>query len=228
MLSGYSGVVKRKDGIERKALLLKEATRVFAQKGFRDTTIADICRAAHSNTAAVNYYFGSKEDLYAEVWKSAFHTALQQFPLDGGLPPNATPVDQLKALIRAHLYRMLDDGTLGHAGQILLMELTNPTKSLEFIKNDVIAPLRQQVRGIIRRLLGEAATEEQVAFCAMSVIHQCFGFGLKRDRLPQLFQSMKKTQLVEALVEHITLFSLAGISAVKKTRRERTTPCEKK
>jgi len=224
---GHSGVVKRKDGIERKALLLKEATRVFAQKGFRDTTIADICRAAHSNTASVNYYFGSKEDLYAEVWKSAFHCALKQFPLDGGLPADAAAMDQLRAMIRAHLHRMLDDGTLGHAGQILLMELTNPTKSLEFIKNDVIAPLRQQVRGIIRRLLGDQATEEQVAFCAMSIIHQCFGFGLKRDRLPHLFQSMKKAELVEALVDHITLFSLAGISAVKKTGCERITHCAK-
>ncbi len=172
-------------------------------------------------------HFGSKEDLYAEVWKSAFHCALQRFPLDGGLPATAAATDQLRAMIRAHLHRMLDDGTLGHAGQILLMELTNPTKSLEFIKNDVIAPLRLQVRGIIRRLLGDQATDEQVAFCAMSVIHQCFGFGLKRDRLPHMFQAMKKTELFEALVDHITLFSLAGISAVKTTCRERTTRCAK-
>lgn len=220
-------MAKRKDGIERKALLLKEATRVFAQKGFRDTTIADICRAAHSNTASVNYYFGSKEELYAEVWKSAFHSALQQFPLDGGLPADATAMNQLKALIRAHLQRILDNGVLGDAGQILLMELTNPTKSLEFVKNDVITPLRQQVRRIIRQLLGDEATDEQVAFCAMSVIHQCFGFGLKRDRLPHLLQSMNKVELFEALVDHITLFSMAGISAVKKTCRERITRCAK-
>ena len=70
---------KRKDGIERKAQLLESATKVFAEKGYRDTTVADICKAANSNTASVNYYFGSKEELYAEVWKSAFHSAMSKW-----------------------------------------------------------------------------------------------------------------------------------------------------
>jgi AcrR family transcriptional regulator len=221
-------VVKRKDGLERKAMLLEEATRVFAQKGFRDTTIADICKAARSNVASVNYYFGSKDQLYAEVWKNAFLLALRRYPLDGGLTAKATAIDRLKALIRAHLHRMLDDGTLGHAGQILLMELSHPTEALECVKNDAITPLRKQVLGIIRSLLGNDAAEEQVALCAMSVIHQCFGFGLKRGKLPHLLGSMKRADLFEALVEHITLFSLAGISAVReKIYRERITCCVK-
>ncbi|MDH4203877.1 MAG: TetR family transcriptional regulator, partial [Phycisphaerae bacterium] len=62
---------KRKDGLDRKAQLLEAATKVFARKGYDKTTVADICQTAKSNTASVNYYFGSKEELYAEVWTAA-------------------------------------------------------------------------------------------------------------------------------------------------------------
>jgi AcrR family transcriptional regulator len=208
-------MVTRKDGLERKTQLLEAATRVFAEKGFRNTTILDICKEAQSNVASVNYYFQSKENLYAEVWHKAFRLALEKYPLDGGLTPDASAAERLQAVIRSHLHRMLDSGTLGHAGQILLMELSNPTDAIDFVKNDAINPLRTHVRGIIRDLLGQDTTEKQVNFCAMSVIHQCFGIGLKRGKMPLFLASMNKEAVFEAMVEHITLFSLGGINAVK-------------
>ena len=77
-------MAERKDGKKRKAQLLKAATRVFAEKGFRDTTISDISRSAKANVASVNYYYGSKVDLYAEVWKNAFRKVSETYPWTGG------------------------------------------------------------------------------------------------------------------------------------------------
>ena len=47
--------------------LLEAAGEVFAQKGFREATIREICARAGANIAAINYHFGGKERLYAEV-----------------------------------------------------------------------------------------------------------------------------------------------------------------
>ncbi|MBC8378245.1 MAG: CerR family C-terminal domain-containing protein [Planctomycetes bacterium] len=209
-------MAKRKDGLERKALLLEAATKVFAEKGFRDTTIADICQDACSNMASVNYYFGSKDELYAEVWKNAFHDAMEKYPPDMQLTPDAAPEDQLRALVKSFLYKMLDSGELGYAGQILLMEMANPTETIENIKQDAIEPLRKRMVAILRQLLGEQTDEQDVAFCAMSVIHQCMGFGFHRGKLPPPLRELEINGLHEALSEHITRFSLAGIEAVKK------------
>ena len=52
--------------------LLKVACKVFADKGYRKATIAEICKRAGVNIAAVNYYFRSKERLYVEAWRAAF------------------------------------------------------------------------------------------------------------------------------------------------------------
>jgi len=206
---------KRKDGQERKALLLEAATKVFAQKGFRDTTIADICQDSHSNTASVNYYFGSKEELYGEVWKNAFQIAMGKYPPDMHLQTGASPKEQLRALVSSFLHKMLDKGELGYAGQILLMEMANPTEALDEIKRDAIEPLRKRMISILRQLLGEHIPEQDVAFCAMSVIHQCMGFGFRRGYLPPSLRQFAIDGLHEALSEHITTFSLAGIAAVK-------------
>lgn len=209
-------MAKRKDGQERKALLLEAATKVFAEKGFRDTTIADICEDAHSNTASVNYYYGSKDELYAEVWKKAFHEAIEKYPPDMQLEADAEPEKRLRALVKSFLHRMLDSGELGYAGQILLMELANPTETIEHIKQDAIEPLRKRMISILSQLLGDQAQEQELVFCAMSIIHQCMGFGFRRGKLPPLFYTFECDNLIDVLTEHITHFSLAGIEAVKK------------
>jgi AcrR family transcriptional regulator len=214
-------MAKRKDGLERKALLLEAATRGFAQRGFRETTISDICKAAHSNTASVNYYFGSKEDLYAEVWKEAFHNAIEKYPPEMGLKPDAGAEDRLRAFIKSILHKMLDAGELGYAGQILLMEITNPTEAIKMVKLDAIEPMRKKMDSILKQLLGKQATQRDIAFCVMSVIHQCIGFGFKRGKLPPALSKMNKSELIEALSCHITNFSLAGIAAVKDRIRQK-------
>src|SRR6266481_4278091 len=51
--------------------LLEAAGQVFAEKGFDRATGKEICERAGTNTAAVNYYFGGMEGLYAAVvWEA--------------------------------------------------------------------------------------------------------------------------------------------------------------
>ena len=54
-----------------KEKLLTAACDIFMEKGFRGTTVAEICACAGTNIAAVNYYFGSKEALYQELGLAA-------------------------------------------------------------------------------------------------------------------------------------------------------------
>ncbi|MBN2210423.1 MAG: CerR family C-terminal domain-containing protein [Sedimentisphaerales bacterium] len=210
-------MTSRKDGLDTRQKLLDAASAVFAAKGYRDTTIAEICRKAHSNVAAVNYHFGGKDALYTQVWRRAFDVALEVYPPDGGLGADAPPAELLRALIHAHLHRVLDDGRLGYAGQILLRELVDPTDVIEKILMEVIKPLRQRTWKIISDLLGPRAGEQDIHFCLMSVIHQCFAVGFCRYRKPNHPLSEHiSPENIDILAEHITRFSLAGIAAVRE------------
>jgi AcrR family transcriptional regulator len=50
--------------------ILTAAERLYAERGFADVTLRDIVAAADVNLAAVNYHFGSKDELIAELFVS--------------------------------------------------------------------------------------------------------------------------------------------------------------
>jgi AcrR family transcriptional regulator len=52
-------------GSKRK--LLDAAEQLFAEKGFEAVSVRDITQLAHANVAAVNYHFGSRENLLTMV-----------------------------------------------------------------------------------------------------------------------------------------------------------------
>ncbi|HEX4210242.1 MAG TPA: TetR/AcrR family transcriptional regulator [Candidatus Binataceae bacterium] len=51
-----------------RAAILNAAERLYADRGFADVTLRDIVAAADVNLAAVNYHFGSKDELIAELF----------------------------------------------------------------------------------------------------------------------------------------------------------------
>ena len=94
---------QRKDAQETRQRLLAAAAEVFAQKGFWETTHAEICEKAKANTAAVNYHFGSKENLYVEAWKYAFEKSVEAHPPEGGVAPDAPVQERLHGRVLAFM-----------------------------------------------------------------------------------------------------------------------------
>jgi AcrR family transcriptional regulator len=58
-----------KEATETQRRLLDAAEELFAQKGLDGTTIRDITTKAGRNTAAINYFFGNKQELYEELFR---------------------------------------------------------------------------------------------------------------------------------------------------------------
>jgi AcrR family transcriptional regulator len=55
---------------QTRTAILNAAERLYADRGFGDVTLRDIVAAAGVNLAAVNYHFGSKDELIAELFVS--------------------------------------------------------------------------------------------------------------------------------------------------------------
>src|SRR3954449_5013048 len=53
-----------------RSAILAAAERLYAERGFSDVTLRDIVSEANVNLAAVNYHFGSKDELIAELFVS--------------------------------------------------------------------------------------------------------------------------------------------------------------
>src|SRR5579871_6396627 len=86
--------------------ILEAAGEVFAEKGFKGTTVREIIDRAGVNIAAVNYYFRDKERLYIETVKHAACGEPEDMRLEW--PPETPPAVKLRDFIRFQLRKFLD------------------------------------------------------------------------------------------------------------------------
>lgn len=205
--------------------VLEAACKAFADKGYRDTTVAEICRRAGANIAAVNYHFGSKEALYRQAWQWAHRAMLDAFPADGGVDPRAAAEQRLRGRIRSTLQRALSEDGLEY--RIMSHEMANPMGLLEQVIQDTIRPLAEATEGILRELLGPAADRQVVRLCAASVIGPCLHV-MRRQRMQRRLgrRPWFARGTLEALVEHFTTFSLAGVREVGRRIAAQADPAE--
>ena len=196
--------------------LLITASRIFAEKGYQDATIAEICEQAGTNIASVNYHFGDKENLYLEAWRYAFQQDLKAHPSDGGVDQNTSAEHRLKGRILSLIARIADPNS--HFFAIVHKELAHQTRLLEKIMEQEINPERKAMNKLIRELLGSHTNEQQVQFCHASIIGQCF--HLLKVKHIKLNEETRRYVLsmddAEAFAEHVVEFSLAGIRAMRQ------------
>lgn len=215
--------VMREDTTKTRGKLLAAAGEIFAEKGFRDTTVAEICRKAQTNIAAVNYHFGSKEALYQEAWRQAFRESIDAHPPYGEIREKMPPEEHLRGQITALLRRMTDRNNRAYS--FLYREYANPTSLLELIRKE-IKPIQQYTRQLLRELLGPAASEQEILFCEMAIIGQCTNPMVVHGRLEQLNggdQGMQIVDDVDAYARYVVEFSLAGLAAIRSNAETRRT-----
>ena len=210
----------RTDTLKTRKSLLTVAAEIFSNKGYRDTTIAEICKQAGVNTAAVNYHFQHKETLYRETWRYSFAKAMAAHPPDGGISGDAPAKERLRGMIKAAIRRTADENN--RESQISYQELASPTGLLKEVMHQNIRPLHDRTESVVRELLGPRANTEEVNIFVFSIMSQCLNPLLtnrwqnvkagQEDGLPRIVNLV-------AYAEHVTKFSLAGIRA---RRRELT------
>jgi AcrR family transcriptional regulator len=213
--------IPRQDAVRTRKSLLTTASEVFAEKGYRDTTIAEISERAGTNIAAVNYHFGDKETLYREAWRYSFRQSLEAHPPDGGAPDSAPVEQRLKAQIRALLSRSTDPENKGF--MIVNKELANPTGLLDEVMREEVLPITERMEGLVREALGTGVSKTGVRFCTISIIGQCimptYISRLQRHK-PDDHKDSWTIDDIDAYAGHVAVFSLAGMRAIRRIAEE--------
>ena len=194
--------------------LIEAARAIFAEKGLEKARVRDICSLAGTNVAAVNYHFGSKDQLYITVLSENMTQIKQRHPLDSGVTPeSSSPTDRLKAFIRGMLGHFLDDENEISAklGKLVLQEMLNPSEHFMELLEKHIRPCNRLLNDIVQSMLPHVP-QDIVARCTGSIMTQfsLFRFDKRvRDSLGPMF-SLEDDSL-ESVTQAITDFSLGGI-----------------
>jgi len=203
--------------------LLQVAVEVFAECGFREATVRDICSRANVNVASVNYYFRSKEALYAQALAFAFQEANRLYPQDAALD-KCLPEQRLTLFIGNFLHKLLDDSHLGLHSKLIAREIADPTKALDEIIETAIVPQFTLLEEIIQQILNVPTDKIVVQRCLLSIFGQCLLFKHSRSIIDRLYPELIANEsAIQASAEHIAQFSLAALTRFAQ-QKERPTP----
>jgi len=204
---------------DTRSRLLEAAGEVFADVGFQNATVREICGRAGANVAAVHYHFGDKEAIYRAVLEYTARQALDQFPIGGGVPREAPADERLRAFITNYLERLLNEGRPAWFGKLLAREMAEPTNALDSLAETFVRPQLARLREIVTDLLGPAADERTVRWCCFSIVGQCLFHKHACPVISRVVPEQGYTPADRAqLAEHITAFSRGAIATLRAAR----------
>jgi AcrR family transcriptional regulator len=188
---------------------------VFAAEGYRKATIEQICRRAGANIAAVNYHFGDKEKLYAEVFAYADRCATEAHPVDLSRRRGGLPEERLQRQIEALIGRLFDRGRPAWHARLMAQEMVEPTAVLDRRVNDRIRATYDDLAAVVRELIGAQASDETVRLCVFSILGQCVFYRHSAPIITRLHPTFDAADEAPRLAAHVTRFSLEAIRALR-------------
>ncbi|MFW6161312.1 MAG: CerR family C-terminal domain-containing protein [Planctomycetota bacterium] len=202
--------------------VLESATQLFADNGFHETTVHEICDAAQANIAAVNYYFGSKRQLYDAAWRHAYQLTSEATDLNPQWNQNRPPEELIKAFIKARVRDAFSEGPSRYFWDILMKEHAEPTSVHRDIILEVLKPQGQRLTGLVGTLVGLEPEDQRVWMCVFSLVGQLAFINAHRRIARRLFGDRPPVPLdPEVLIEHYTRMFFAGLRATREAAEGR-------
>src|SRR5262249_14064971 len=165
---------REEDDQGTRARLLEAAGQVFAEKGFDRATGKEICERAGTNTAAVNYYFGGIEGLYAAVVREAHGRFVPFAAASAAVARNAGPPAKLEAILELLVRALTGPAGSSWALRVLVREIAAPSPALDVLREKEFLPKTRILRAIVSELTGLPEEHPAVARGCISVIGACY------------------------------------------------------
>lgn len=222
---GRRRVAARRRDAERpgtRAALLEAAGQVFAEQGFDRATGRDICQRAGTNAAAINYYFGGTEGLYAAVIEEAHGRLITLEKLTAAVADKPDARAKLETIIG--LAVDLLTGPISHSWvlRVLARELLAPSSVIDQLIEQQGIPKLRILKGIVGELMGLPDDHPAVARGCLTLVAPCSVLlvadrRMLRRAFPQLYLGRDHAA---ALARHLIDYALAGLATIGREARE--------
>jgi AcrR family transcriptional regulator len=202
-----------------RSAILAAAERLYADRGFSDVTLRDIVAEAGVNLAAVNYHFGSKDELIAELFVTrSIQTnrerlrELKAAEEDGG---GRAPIDViLRALVGPPLRGCLGpENQRSTAARFMIRASIESVPPIRRIKNREIDHLRRFVAAMRRSLPDRSEVDIFWGLnFALAMAHHTIR---ESERLTKLSEGKCDLDNVEDVVERVVGVATMALTGAK-------------
>src|SRR5919106_2572878 len=132
--------------VDKRDAILRAATEVFARRGYCQSQVADVARAAGVAAGTVYLYFRGKDDLLVSIFERTMKETLAEGR--AAITGIDDPAERLRRIGRLHLDRMGRDRDLAVVFQV---ELRQSTKFMERFSSTYL----RDYLGIIRDTIAD-------------------------------------------------------------------------
>lgn len=192
----------REDGNATKALIIECAGRLIAEHGYAATTSKMICEKSHTNAAAVNYHFGSRDGLYVAVLEEVHKHLLSMDylnTLNAGAESPQAKLEQLIDSLIAAIYSK-DNWYV----RVWAREIVNPSPFITQILTNEAAPKFMAVSRIFSEATGLPIGNPALYTCMLGVM------------APFVIIFMSNTKIVDKVVPKIEIIPHEMIKELKR------------
>lgn len=189
-------------GRERRQQLMDEAARLFAERGYHPTAVADVVESLGVGKGVFYWYFASKEDLFLEILASAHHDLRRRQQAAIGDEPD--PVRRIELGIRASLEWFRENR---HHFNLLQFAATEERFAPVLRQNEEVA-----VEDVTRHLK-EAMAENRIADQDPAMLaHALIGVSWQLAR-KCLYEADEPVERVAEVAVGFSLYGLLGAAS---------------
>lgn len=211
----------RSDGEQSRERLLLTAIRLFAERGFANTSTRDIAQAAGANSAAISYYFGDKAGLYRAAFteRSPVHEhCVGQFD-----QPHFTLRQSLQGFYEQLLAQMKQGELAQLCLRLWFREMLEPTGLWIEEIDQGIKPAHAALVGLLARHLALAEPDDDLYRLAFGVVGLGLQLMMTRDVVIAIRPRLIDTApAIDAWSARLVDYAEAMVGAEQRRRQEQT------
>jgi TetR/AcrR family transcriptional regulator, regulator of cefoperazone and chloramphenicol sensitivity len=212
-----AGRAPRADGVEARARLLHTALRLFAEKGFANTSTRELATAAGVNIASISYYFGDKAGLYRAAYTEPMGGSCGEVV---AFDPGQVNLDTALRMMLTQFVEPLKQGDLVQLCMRLhFREMLEPTGLwVEEIDNGIRPAHGALVQALCLHLqLTEA--DDDIHRLAFSIVGMAIHMFVGRDIMQLLRPQLQADDAaIDTYTERLVGYALAMVAS-EQTRR---------
>lgn len=200
-----------------KERLLSAAEQLFAEHGFAATSLRQLTACADVNIAAVNYHFGSKENLITEVFRRRFDelTARRMQLLQAAVEADPTDLDAILAAFIRPAMEIGMDGEGAAFVRVVARAYAEKNERLRKFLSDNYGHVLREFARAIQRCLPQLPKQDlywRLDFIAGALTYAMADFGLIRRP-----HGVSEQRHCELAADNLLRFAVAGLRAPAAT-----------
>ena len=204
------------DAEPSRARLLRAALALFAKAGYANTSTREIAEAAHTNVAAISYYFGDKAGLYRAVF---FEPLGAPCAAACGIAAEPALEQALRAFYTGFLEPLRQGDLARQCMKLHFREMLEPTGVWDADFTHGMRPMHDALVAVLVRHLGLKHADDEVLRLAVCIAGLAVHLHVGRDVIDALAPRLNTgAQALDAWMQQLVMYARAMVDAEAQRR----------